>query len=240
MPSFLLTHFRFEVLNRELNFTGEELKVINVQLNETAADLEKNSQELGAQVDVLEEQNQIFAEQNAKLNKTVEDLNLVSAFLEETSQGLADSLEAIDNFLEQNIVQNQELLIGSYENTLLAKKDGWNCDYNGVFGGKPYTTDYNSVIPLTEITTILDYLESRVLEELCLDVNDFGTFLQLPQYSPITTNRLNAAMTIYTGRALDYYFPEQNETGLTSDDWATAEFDCKNLPDDKKYKFSSS
>lgn len=230
---------RFEILNDELNVTVGDIKVINRELNVTANALEETNQELGGKVDELEEQNQIFAAQNGKLNKTVEDLELISAFLDETSQGVVDSLEAISDFLAQQIVQNQELLVGSLENTLRARKDGWNCDFNNVFNGTPYTQDYNVEIPATETNRISDYLENRVLDELCLDAGDFAVFLQLPQYTPLTTNRMNAAMIIYTGQALDWYFPEQNETGLTSEDWSAADFNCENLPAEKKYKFST-
>jgi len=228
---------RFESLNNELNGTVRELKGINIALNDTAIELEETNQELGFKVADLEQQNQVFAEENGKLSKTVDDLVLISKFLNETSEGLSDSLEQITEFLADQIVANKAILIGTLENTYKQRKDGWSCDYNSVFGGRTFTLDYNAEIPTTEFNSVMDYVANRALDELCLDRNDFTEFLALPEYTPLTSNRLNAAMTIYTGRALDWYFPEVNENGLTQDDWSNAAFDCENLIE--KYKFSS-
>jgi len=226
-------------LNDELNATVGQLQVINVELNDTANRLEETNQELGFKVSELEEQNKIFGEQNDKLNKTVKDLVVISAFLNETSDSLNDSFEQITEFLADQIVANQAVLLLTLQNTYRQRKDGWNCDYNIVFGGKTYITDYNTEIPTGDQNEIMDYVSNRVLDELCLDRNDFTAFLQLPQYTPLTSNKLNSAMTIYAERALDWYFPESNENGLTHDDWSDAAFKCENLPATKRYKFSS-
>jgi len=220
---------RYEVLNDELNVTVGELKGINIALNGTANRLEETSQELGFKVADLEQQNQVFEEQNGKLSKTVDDLVLISDFLNETSEGLNDSLEQISAFLADQIASNQAILLNTLENTYRQRKDGWNCDYNSVFGGRTYTLNFNAEIPSTEFNSIMDYASNRVLDELCFDRNDFTAFLERPEYAPLTTNRLNAAMTIYTERALDWYFPEANENGLTHEDWSAAAFDCENL-----------
>ncbi|CAJ1939624.1 unnamed protein product [Cylindrotheca closterium] len=230
---------RYELLNDELNTTVGELKGINIALNDTANRLQETSQELGFKVADLKQQNQIFEEQNGKLSKTVDDLVLVSNFLNETSEGLDDSLEQITAFLADQIASNQAILLGTLENTYRQRKDGWNCDYNSVFGGRTYTQDYNVEIPATDFRSIMDYVSNRVLDELCFDRNDFTVFLGLPEYTPLTSNRLNAAMTIYTERALDWYFPEANENGLTHNDWSTVAFDCENLEATQKYSFSS-
>jgi len=230
---------RYEALNDELNATVGELQVINVELNDTANRLEETNQELGVKVDELEEQNRIFTEQNGKLNKTVGDLVLISGYLNETSQGLSDSVEQITAFLAEQIEANQALLMGSLENTYRQRKDGWNCDYNIVFGGNTYINDYNAEIPEGEKDRIFDYVANRVLDELCLDRTDFQAFLELPQYSPLTSNRLNSGMITYAERALDWYFPETNENGLTYEDWTAAAYDCENLQATQKYKFSS-
>jgi len=227
------------VLNDKLNATVGELKGINIALNDTANRLEDTNQELGFKVADLEQQNQVFEEQNGKLSKTVDDLVLISNFLNETSEGLNDSLEQITAFLADQIASNQAILLGTLENTYRQRKDGWNCDYNSVFGGRTYTQNYNAEIPTTDFNSIMDYVSNRVLDELCFDRDDFTVFLGLPEYTPLTSNRLNAAMTIYTARALDWYFPERNENGLSHDDWSAAAFDCENLKATQRYRFSS-
>lgn len=226
-------------MNDELNATVVELKVINIALNDTAYRLDETNQELGFKVAELEQQNLLFEEQNGKLSETVDDLVLISDFLNDTSNGLSDSLEQITSLLASQIASNQAILLRTLENTYRQRKDGWNCDYNSVFGGRPYTENYNVEIPSTDFNSIMVYVSNRVLDELCFDRDDFTAFLALPEYTPLTSNRLNAAMTAYTERALDWYFPEANENGLTHDDWSAVKFDCENLAATQKYRFSS-
>lgn len=230
---------RYEALNDELNATVGELKGINIELNDTANRLEETNQELGFKVADLEQQNQIFEEQNGKLSKSVNDLILISNYLNETTELLNDSVEQITTFLADQITANQAILLSTLENTYRQRKDGWNCDYNSIFGGRTYTQNYNVEIPSTDINRIIDYVSNRVLDELCFDLDDFTSFLELPEYSPLTSFRLNAAVTIYTERALDWYFPEADEDGLTHDDWAAAKYDCEKLETSRKYRFSS-
>lgn len=230
---------RYEALNDELNATVGELKGINIELNDTANRLEQTNQELGFKVADLEQQNQIFEEQNGKLSKSVNDLILISNYLNETTELLNDSVEQITTFLADQITANQAILLSTLENTYRQRKDGWNCDYNSIFGGRTYTQNYNVEIPSTDINSIMDYVSNRVLDELCFDLDDFTSFLELPEYSPLTSFRLNAAVTIYTERALDWYFPEADEDGLTKDDWAAAKYDCEKLDTSRKYRFSS-
>lgn len=224
-------------MNDKLNATVEELQEINVALNDTANRLEDTNQQLGVKVLDLEEQNAVFADQNDKLTKTVNDLILISSFLNETSAGLSASLEQITTFLAEQIESNRAILIQTLENTYRQRKDGWNCDYNSVFGGETFVQNYNTQISATDLDRIMDYVSNRVLDELCLDQEDFMRFLELPQYTPLTSNRLNSAMTVYAERAIDYYFPDRNENGLTWEDWADAAFDCEKLPATKRYNF---
>ncbi|CAJ1962278.1 unnamed protein product [Cylindrotheca closterium] len=228
---------RYEVLNKELNITVDELKDIGVQINDTANELEETNQALGFEVAELEAQNQIFAGQNERLSKTTSDLNLISGFINETADAVNDTFDQIMALIEQQIVQNSVVLMNTLQNTFRDIKDGWNCDYRGVFVGRAYAVNSMAAIPSTEFDGMMDYVSERVLDELCLDRTDFTMFLGLPEYRPLNTNRLNAAVTIYTERAIDWYFPEDNETGLTQDDWFAADFKCKNLNATQRYRY---
>jgi hypothetical protein len=74
-------------------------------------------------------------------------------------------------------------------------------------------------------------VDQRVLSELCLDVSDFELYLNEANANSdgITSFGLIRGVLLYTTQALDYYFPEKDETGLTLAGWSQASFTCDNL-----------
>ncbi|CAJ1967043.1 unnamed protein product [Cylindrotheca closterium] len=230
---------RFGQLNNELNATVTVLQNITDDLNQTAIRLEDTNQELSSRIITLEEQNQFFVEQNEQLSGTIDDLATIATYLNDTAlSGLDNSLEQISGLLANQIIANQEIVLRSLEYTLIQRVDNWNCDYNTVYSEKPYVEDYNAVIPESDFDQIMAYLGNLVLDELCLSLDDFKRYLEQPMYSPLTSIKLVSAMKLYTTEALDWYFPERNESGLTHEQWSEASFECKNLDPTIEYKFS--
>jgi hypothetical protein len=178
-------------------------------------------------------------DENSKLEKLNLDLLTIVNFLDETSEGLDDSLQQVTNFLANQITANQVLLLGSLENTYSQRVNSWDCDFRSIFGERDYGQDFNAEIPASDFNEVVTYVSNRVLDELCLDSADFSQYLQQVQFTPLTSNRLSTAVTLYTQIALDWYFPEENESGLTFENWSTAKYDCQNIDQSQEYRFSA-
>ena len=122
------------------------------------------------------------------------------------------------------------------QNTYHQRVANWDCALRDQFALEAFASDDNLAIPSDVINDVMDYVDERVLSDLCLDMDDFQNFLS-DRYGneDITTNRLVTSVQRYTWSALDYYFPEDGETGLTDEDWATADYECGNLATEQKY-----
>lgn len=205
---------RFETLNDELNNTVKELDETATFLNISVNELNATVDELSTEVDELK-----------KLNS---DLESIAGFLNSTAQDLGESFDQITAFLAEQIDSSKVLTLANLENIMQQRMSSWECNYGARFGTEAFGSNFGLEIPASSWFEVESYVTERVLEEMCLDNADFVRFLQ-ETYSPWNTNNLIAAVSVYTERALDWYFPEVGETGLSHEDWAEATFDCENL-----------
>jgi hypothetical protein len=172
--------------------------------------------------------------ENTRLADLNKDLTNIASFLSETSAGLDNSLQQITQFLAGQITANRILLLGSLENTYRQRITNWDCDYRDIFRVFAFGNEYSNVIPTADENMVIRYVSDRVLSEMCLDRTDFEQYLfnnTIPQ--GLTSNRLMTVLLVYTTTALDYYFPEPGEDGLSALDWADAAYDCQNLANNK-------
>jgi myosin heavy subunit len=201
------------------NLTGalesikDRLSDITVEQNETLIELRSTLESFTAENDRLQDLNS--------------DLLTIVGFLNETSVGIDDSLSEITGFLSSQIAANGALVIESLENTYRQRVATWDCDYRDVFREQAFGSDFNA--PITERETVLSYVDDRVLSELCLDRDDFDRYLSSTFPEGLTSYRLARAVVEYTSEALDYYFPEENEVGLSRTEWSDASYACKNI-----------
>ncbi|KAG7367646.1 MCP methyltransferase/methylesterase [Nitzschia inconspicua] len=181
----------------------------------------------------LQEFLQNLMEQNDRLEAFNGNLLTLVNFLNETSTGLGTSLEEITTFLSDQISINQRLALLSLENTYLQRVQTWDCDFRDVFRDQSFGLDYTVPIDIqTQLPAVLDYVDQRVLSKICLDKDDFTSYLNA-EYAGgvITTNRLVRAVVLYWGMAFDYFFPDPGEQGVTLEDWAQSAFNCERLPE---------
>ena len=165
-----------------------------------------------------------FVEENQKLEKLNSDLLSIANLLNTTSLGLGNSLEEIADFLSNQIIANQALVLVSLENSYRQKISAWDCDFQKHFFS---ISDFNEPISDLHLTTVLEYVNDRVLSELCLSLEDFEKYLSEKSLQ-ITTYRLIKWVNEYSSLALDFMFPEDNE-GLSLLDWQDANYKCENL-----------
>jgi hypothetical protein len=165
--------------------------------------------------------------ENLLLESLNNDLVTVVSFLNETSLGLDNSLQQITGFLADQIAANQVLVSESLENTYRQRVQSWDCDYRDHFREEPFAGNFN--ISITDLSGVVEYVNERVLSEICLDESDFEQFLLGEYPDGINSFRLIRGVSMYTTNALDFYFPEAGETGITPAVWAEASYDCQKL-----------
>jgi predicted nucleic acid-binding Zn-ribbon protein len=248
---------KFEELNKGLNATvdrlegevdrleGEvtDLTEQNDRLEELVGSLSDETDKLSELTDLLQDnvgklENKIseLETENDRLEKNIDDLETVASFLDEVAGNIDQTYEQVSVFLAEQIKTNRFLVTESLENTFHQRVANWDCALRDQYALEPFANDDNIAIPENRITGVLEYVDERVLSDLCLDKGDFNSFLE-DEYTlnDVTIARLVTAVQKYTWDALDYYFPEEGETGLSDEDWADAKYDCGNLAVDQKY-----
>ena len=220
--------------NRELKELNEGLLNQTMRLKTITEDLNETVTTLGGQVDILSVENKRLASLNA-------DLTLVVTFLNDTAVGIQASYANITKFLAEQITAYRVLALETLQNLYMQRVSRWDCDFQSYFMTKPFATNRTLLIGQADYPDALEYVDERVLSELCLDLSDFERYLE-DEYGPsarVTTNQLFNSISSYTTNALAYYFPSGDKSGLTNLDWSEAGFSCENLPADQQYSHSS-
>jgi chromosome segregation ATPase len=248
---------KFEELNKGLNATvdrlegevdrleGEvtDLTDQNDRLEELVGSLSDETDHLSElndllqdNVDKLEDKISELETENDRLEKNIDDLETVVSFLDEVAGNIDETYEQISAFLAEQIKTNRFLVTEALENTFHQRVANWDCALRDQYALEEFANDDNIAIPEDRITGVLEYVDERVLSDLCLDKGDFNSYLE-DEYTlnDVTIARLVTAVQKYTWDALDYYFPEEGETGLSDVDWADAKYDCGNLAANQKY-----
>jgi len=214
---------KFEVASEKLYAENELLSNLTQELgnltfdqNETLTELRTTLVTFMGDIDRLEALN--------------EDITGIVGFLNETSLGFETSLEVVANVLADQIVANQALLLETLENTYRQRINDWDCEYRDKFREFDWGTNYALLIPITNLDSVTTYLDKRIFNEVCWDASNFVEFLntEYPD-GDITSYRVIRSVIDYSDLALDYYFPESGEVGLTTKEWSDASYSCENL-----------
>jgi predicted nucleic acid-binding Zn-ribbon protein len=248
-------------LNQVLNATVHQLSRQVVRLETAAENLSQENDNLTNQVDRLEQSIQDFSDENVQLSFLIEDLgsqvsgllyetnrlerlstdlgNIVS-FLDETADRLDETYEIVSRFLSEQITAYRSIVLETLQNIYSQRIANWDCAYRDVFRLEDFVANGGGNVPIGDAyyPAVLDYVDGRVLSELCLSTQDFERFLDshFGPDIPTTTNHLISSIQRYTMAAMDYYFPDDGEQGgLTQADWAMAYYDCESLPDDHRF-----
>mmetsp|Transcript_55746 Transcript_55746/g.84374 ORF Transcript_55746/g.84374 Transcript_55746/m.84374 type:complete len:572 (+) Transcript_55746:85-1800(+) len=191
-------------------------------------------------VKALEASFEQLEEETTRLNSLNYKLQTVVGFLNETS-ATEDSLEQITANLTEQIVANRALVVDTLEISSRSWLSHWDCDYRDVFGDRTFAGDFDVLIPADEIDGVVDYVDGRILQKLCLSEAEFRMFLLLTFPDGLTSNQLITAVTTYMSAALDWYFPssdaaaDQAMPGVSQDMWAAAGYQCPNLESQFQY-----
>jgi cell division protein FtsB len=234
----------------DLQDQADVLNRTNMAVEATNAVLETQVDNLNAEILSSKETNNLLMNQNYRLNTTVATLSEENAGL----KAQIDRLETVLTFLNESgnngtfpevvqelnnlIESNQNLMITSLQNQYLSRVDFWLCSYMSEFSGRPFVVDPTLAIGATSYSSVIANVNSGALVPLCLNRSNFEDFMKvnflnaqpgLPRPYNVSTNKLRSAVTQYTTRALNFYFPDNGEAGISPQDWAEANYTCSRL-----------
>eukprot|EP00980_Cylindrotheca_fusiformis_P025717 scaffold14511_cov93-Cylindrotheca_fusiformis.AAC.3 len=234
-------------LNKDLNATIDRLdgEVQNDQLateidrlEDKTDDLESVNGELKENVADLQDEVKQFSGKVEELQKYNEQLENIVSFVNETGSFVNQTMDSVSEYLSDQIVAYRSVATETLQNTFIQRASLWDCAYRDHFGDEVFATNDNLPIPANKFNEVLNYVDNRVLDELCLSLNDFQGFLEVKFDDPIyTTQHIVSGIASYTYLAFDYYFPDAGDTkGLSEADWALAGYQCQRLPASKRFR----
>jgi hypothetical protein len=256
---------RYQELNSQLDETKNELQtqvnalsMENKRLDITVASYARENEILGENVDRLEITNEQFASkveflnttamtlarENNRLSSLNDDLKVVVSFLNETTGTLKDSYEDIVAYLARQINAGRSIWTRTTQNLYRARTNNMVCDIQSRFSGQSFVTDPTKPIGDAHYAEVIAYIDETMLSELCVERDQFEAFLlgesATVSSSYVTLNDLVKSLMRYNMMVFDYYFPRDvsrvdSGGGLSTDDWAAADYQCEQLPREKRF-----
>jgi len=231
--------------NDELSMHVTELETAVTQLANETDRLTGVNEELGSNIETLQEEVDALQDSVEQLQQLNDQLDTIVSFVNETGIGIDETYDEVREFLAEQIVGYRSVALESLQNIYTQRILLWDCAYRETFSDYDFSFDDSLEIPEQDVEggvfdMVIDYVEDRVLNELCLSVVDFEAYLEDIFNEPVyTSNHLISGMNSYTTLALDYYFPDHDESGngLTLDDWAMAGYKCGKLPEDMIFQY---
>ncbi len=233
-------------LNDNLDNTIENLQKEKDSYKAIAENLESSNVDLVDRVKSLEEQLSGIEEQNDSLSQHNEDLRSIITFLNQAGLDLNATVEGVADYLAEEISENVGLVMRdlelSYENVYFY----WRCatSFDFLYGTKPWMLDRDMAIGENDYGDVMEFIDEHVLTETCASKSDFVNFLVNDDFinyagsSPpvdISFNTLESGVERYSTMMMQHYFSNDDSNGLTEEDWNTADYDCQNIPTDKRY-----
>jgi len=179
----------------------------------------------------------------AQLSSINDDLSRIINYLNNTGK-YGMSFDALRSELASQILRNQVLLYNDIHTNYDDKLSNIPCNFKTAFSAQSWMTNMSKPIGSTDYLKVRNYLNGLYFSPVCANMTDFEKFLLFdPSFgyngTNATVNALNSAMNIYFGQLLLYYFPVYGYTGsgLTLNDWITANFTCLSLAANKKFLY---
>jgi len=219
---------RLNTLVVSLNDKIDSLSYLNERLDETTT-------ELNSEVDRL-------SDENTRLEVLTTELSSIVSFLNETTVDADESFDAVTSFLSEQITAYRSVVLETLHNTYIQRVANWDCSFRDVFSDQGFIRNGAVPIPESVYMEVIDYIDDRILSNLCLGIVDFTNYLEF-RYNerPATMNHLISGVEGYTTAALNHYFPDDEEAdGLTAENWAAAGYECDNLIQNQRFSFEIS
>jgi exonuclease VII small subunit len=228
---------RYTTLNEELNGSVMELSAINMQFQQLNEQLNQSNIELERLSGVLGNQTAEYASHN-------EDLRSLVGFLNSTGTELGQSVELLISYLDDRVQFYQSSSLRTLELDYRVLMRSWDCDFREFFLGDDFTVNAAVAVGATRYPAVRNYVQDRILDDLCLDATDWEVFMELVivqgQVEDVTTTQLVRGVQNYTAQALQFYFPRDDNVTVPTlewSDWSEADYQCANLP--KAFRWES-
>jgi len=225
-----ITVTTLEKLEDDLKHIVEQLNVDSAELNATFNQVQISIDEVNQESDRLE-----------KLNS---DINIYIDFYGEsdnytTLNGIINYMENDNENRENNLANTREVLRSKYEDLFYLRFDNWDCAFEYEFAGYDWAGSNN--INITQLDLVIEYVEKRVLDPLCMDTENFKAFLASENITNITLEQLQKVVDDYRYVSGEYYYPGDDapptsvttedwiKANVTTEDWIKANFSCENL-----------
>merc|ERR1712125_91657 len=101
----------------------------------------------------------------------------IVSFINETGNNFDDTFETITNFLSEQITAYRAVVIETLQNTYSQRIASWDCAYRDMFRLEEFVNDGRLPIGAGSYPNVIEYVEERVLSELCLSTPDFEIYL---------------------------------------------------------------
>jgi len=207
------------------------------RLQNATADLEQVRLKLESNVTALKGEVDSFSNKVDELQQYNDELENIVSFVNETSSFLNETMDSVTGYLSEQIVAYRSVATETLQNTFIQRAALWDCAYRDHFGDDAFSSNDKLPIPDNKFNEVMNYVDDRVLQELCLSLADFEKFLEYEFDDPVyTTNHIVSGIASYTYLAFGYYFPDAGESGgITEADWALAGYNCKRLAPNKQF-----
>jgi len=221
---------RLTTQNGQLSSQVTRLQNATANLEQVRLNLESNVTALIGEVDG-------FSNKVDELQQYNDELENIVSFVNETSSFLNETMDSVTGYLSEQIVAYRSVATETLQNTFIQRAALWDCAYRDHFGDDTFSSSDRLPIPDNKFDEVMNYVDDRVLQELCLSLVDFEKFLEYEFDDPVyTTNHIVSGIASYTYLAFGYYFPDAGESGgITEADWALAGYNCKRLAANKRF-----
>jgi len=229
----------------ELRSSVEEYQAANHQLKHQLSELEELRDNLNDTVMDLSVSIDNFKAENDRMLEINKELNTVLSFINATFEDTEQTYEELISALDETIIQSRVLAEEGLKNRMKTEANGWECGLSIAFGSEAFIQDTNLPIGSENYVFVIDYIESKVLADLCIDTTNFEFFVTNEilgdglVVSDASITDLTLGLNVLANRAFQHYFPTDNN-GLADEDWVLANYDCENLKNEQKYNYDPS
>ena len=250
---------RYSEYTQTLNATVTQLVTELALTTETKQALQISLDEYKEIRETLEEEVLTLSNTAGNLNSTVEELNkaikdfqdenerfrTIVSFLEGEANGAQQSYDELARALEETIVRKRALAEIGVKERMNSELASWECGLDNAYGHLAFGKNFSLPIGYTYYDDVINYTNGKLLADFCIEIEDIESYLKNEFISEgtslwtINLENFTKGVNVYTSAALNYYFPDEGDTnGLESESWEAANYECNNLPQDKKFSYS--
>jgi len=225
-------------INQQLDVISQTTKDINYELLDVVKYFDDVDQILVSRIDDLEIENINLETSNGDLSHEIDDLLTIMSFLDRQRDDFNKTVEVISSYLANRIHENQDLLLYQLDMYFTSLYNQWNNGplFKFQFGSKSWVIDIDLPMSDDDYTRLIDYVDKTLLNEMCIDRQDFDQFLTRGHDDDVTFRDVDTGIIIYCLETMQYYFSGSDDS-LTTEAWIDAEYNCANFPKGKAFQY---